>query len=381
MPYRIEERDGKFCVVKKDDGATIHCHDTQEQAEAQMRALYAHEKALLYVPFVKMDEEQRLVYGLATDETPDIDGEVVDYAATKAAVADWSQWRNVREMHGPSAVGVAEEIMLDDTAKSLSIGVKVVDDDAWSKVKAGVYKGFSIGGRKLKSVMEKVGGRQVNRIVEYLLTEISLVDRPANPAAVFSLVKREGGETEMEPEKSTEEEQATEQATIEKAVPAEETPVEETPAEEAPEAPAEESLQATLTPEGVKGIVTELLDASSSFAKAATVDELAEAVQGLASTPEMLQKVSGDLNKMVGDLAKVAQAVDALDDRITRIEQMPAGTGPVLREIQATGMMEHGEAVLKALFDETTDPALKDMLGRKLTELSIRAAKRNEFHP
>lgn len=365
MPYRIEERDGKYCVVKETDGETIHCHETREQAEAQMKALYANEKTLMYAPFTKVDDEQRLVYGLATDETPDIDGEIVDYAATKAAVADWSKWRNVREMHQPNAIGVAEEITLDDTAKSLSIGVKVVDNDAWAKVKAGVYKGFSIGGRKLKTVLEKVGDRKVNRIVEYLLTEISLVDRPANPAAVFSLVKREGGETEMEPEDNTEEGQATTE-----------------------EAQAEDRPQTTLTPEEIKGIIMEVLkevglvrETGDSFAEAAMVNELAKAVQGLASTPELLQKASGDLSKVVGDLAKVAAAVDALDDRVTRIEQMPAGTGPVLREIQATGAMEQSEALLKALFDETSDPALKDLLGRKLTELSIRSARRNVFKP
>ena len=41
MPYRIEERDGKYCVVKETDGKTIHCHETREQAEAQMRAVAA----------------------------------------------------------------------------------------------------------------------------------------------------------------------------------------------------------------------------------------------------------------------------------------------------------------------------------------------------
>lgn len=372
MPYEIEERDGKFCVVKE-GGETVHCHETREAAEAQMKALYANEKALVYVPFTKVDDEQRMVYGVATDETPDADDEVVDYAATKAAVADWSQWRNVREMHQPSAIGVAEEIALDDAAKSLSIGVKVVDEDAWAKVKAGVYKGFSIGGRKLKSVMEKVGDRKVNRIMEYLLTEISLVDRPANPSALFSLVKREGGETEMEPEK--EEKQTIGKQEEEQAPPEEE---QEAPPEDKQEAPpAEEEPAPPMTTDDVRGIILSVLkeiglvrDEGSPFAEASVVADLAKSVQGLASAPD-------DLKKAIGDLAKVAQAVDGLDDRVTRIEQMPAGTGPVLREIQLTGAVDQGEAVLKALFDETNDPALRDLLGRKLTEISIRSAKRN----
>lgn len=44
MPYRIERRGPKFCVIK-DDGSseTMGCHDTESEAEAQRKALYANE--------------------------------------------------------------------------------------------------------------------------------------------------------------------------------------------------------------------------------------------------------------------------------------------------------------------------------------------------
>lgn len=42
MPWNIQKRDDKFCVVK-DDGTTEKCHDTREAAEAHRRALYANE--------------------------------------------------------------------------------------------------------------------------------------------------------------------------------------------------------------------------------------------------------------------------------------------------------------------------------------------------
>ena len=131
---------------------------------------------LRYVPFTKVDEEQRMVIGLATDETPDEQGQVVDYEATKVAVANWSKWRNVREMHQPQAAGVAETITLDDEAKSLTIGVKVVDDQAWKKVLEEVYKGFSIGGKVLDVVVEKAAVREQTLEVStrYTLTAIRL---------------------------------------------------------------------------------------------------------------------------------------------------------------------------------------------------------------
>ena len=55
-----------------------------------------------------------------------------------------------------------------------------------AKVREGVYKGFSIGG---SVTTRDAGDPQIVTGVE--LTEISLVDRPANPDAVFALWKSE----------------------------------------------------------------------------------------------------------------------------------------------------------------------------------------------
>ena len=39
MPYEIEERDGEYCVIKIEDGESAGCHETREEAEAQLTAL------------------------------------------------------------------------------------------------------------------------------------------------------------------------------------------------------------------------------------------------------------------------------------------------------------------------------------------------------
>ena len=140
----------------------------------------------------KVDEEKRMVYGYATTEAIDAQGEVVLLDATRKALGDYSQWRNVREMHQPKAVGTAP--VLDLTEKGLYVGAKIVDDSAWIKVKEGVLKGFSIGGKCRLREIEVREGKDVPVIKDYTLTEISLVDRPANPEAVFSLVKIDTGE-------------------------------------------------------------------------------------------------------------------------------------------------------------------------------------------
>lgn len=135
-----------------------------------------------YIPFSKKDDEQRMVYGYATTEAIDSQGEIVAKTAIEEALPDYMKFGNIREMHQPSAVGKAQEANIDD--KGLYLGVKVVDDSAWTKVKEGVYNGFSIGGK----IVTKIN----DTITKLRLTEISLVDRPANPEAVFAFYKGEG---------------------------------------------------------------------------------------------------------------------------------------------------------------------------------------------
>ena len=135
-----------------------------------------------FAPLVKVDEEQRMVWGYASTEAPDGDGVTVTRAAMETALPDYLRWSNIREMHQLSAVGTAEEIGLDE--KGLYIGAHIVDDTAWRKVQSGVYKGFSIGGR---ITARDPGNPDV--VTGLILSEISLVDRPSNPECAFDLFK------------------------------------------------------------------------------------------------------------------------------------------------------------------------------------------------
>ena len=141
---------------------------------------YMKNSLKVYIPFLKTDKTKKMVYGYITSESEDSQGEVVCKEAIVDAWEDYMKFANIREMHQPSAVGVTKEFMHDD--KGTWIGAKIVDKDAWEKVLEGVYKGFSIGGK----VLEKVD----NIIKNLKLSEISIVDRPANPDAIFTMVKR-----------------------------------------------------------------------------------------------------------------------------------------------------------------------------------------------
>lgn len=140
-----------------------------------------NENLNFFLPITKIDREQRMVSGYASTSCLDSDGEIISQEALKAALPDYMQYANIREMHRPSAVGRAHEANLD--SKGLYITAKVGDDVAWRKVCDKIYNGFSIGGRRVT----KVG----NTITKLNLTEISLVDRPANPEAVFDFWKAE----------------------------------------------------------------------------------------------------------------------------------------------------------------------------------------------
>jgi HK97 family phage prohead protease len=141
----------------------------------------------IFLPLEKFDRDERMVYGYATTEARDSQGEIVTRAAIEAALPAYMEFANVREMHQLSAVGVVKSADLD--GKGLRLQAKVVDDDAWAKVKEGVYKGLSIGGRVTqRDAMNKA------LITGVELTEISLVDRPANPEALIDAFKAAGAE-------------------------------------------------------------------------------------------------------------------------------------------------------------------------------------------
>lgn len=132
------------------------------------------------------------VFGYASSGAVDSDGETITPDAMKAALPDYLKWGAVREMHQPKAAGTALEARVEDDGRTY-FAAHVVDTEAVKKVKTGVYKGFSIGG--------KVTARDdLNKttITGLKLVEVSLVDRPANPEAVMTCFKAEGIEEDQD---------------------------------------------------------------------------------------------------------------------------------------------------------------------------------------
>jgi hypothetical protein len=126
------------------------------------------------------DGESLLVSGILSTPAQDRQGDIVEPEAMRKALGDYLLNGTCREMHQPIAAGKPVSAYVDDDGKT-HLTAKIVDKNTIAKVKEGVLKGFSIGAKSLK----KVG----NRIKELALYDASLVDRPANPECVFTLVK------------------------------------------------------------------------------------------------------------------------------------------------------------------------------------------------
>jgi hypothetical protein len=154
-----------------------------------------------YAPIQKIDKKKRLVYGYATTEKVDQSEEIVDYEASKKAFDEWPG--NIREMHQTKAVGTALEITPDEAKKGMFVVSRVSKgaEDTWQKVLDGTLKGYSIGGKIYKKVADtiKVGTetKAIERIVDYKLTELSLVDNPCNTECDVALVKSVDDSLEM----------------------------------------------------------------------------------------------------------------------------------------------------------------------------------------
>lgn len=160
-------------------------------------------KARVFVPLMKVDEEQRLVFGKITAQEVDQSGEMMDYDTSKPNFESWSSQieagsgglskGNLRVMHGLSVAGKLTDISYDDADKSIEVCAKVVDDAEWNKVVEGCYTGFSVGGKYGKKWKETVDGETITKFTA-VPNEVSLVDNPCVKSATFMLTKADGTE-------------------------------------------------------------------------------------------------------------------------------------------------------------------------------------------
>lgn len=133
------------------------------------------------------DDGSVMVYGKATGSDLDLDGQRCDPIWLQTAMPEWFRTAgNVREQHNSHrAVGKAIDHEVKDDGHWIK--AHIVDPVAVAKTKAGVFTGFSIG---VKSpVVEKSDVAPNGLISGGSICEVSLVDRPALPTALFTMCK------------------------------------------------------------------------------------------------------------------------------------------------------------------------------------------------
>ena len=154
-------------------------------------------------PISKIDVEKRMVHGFATLDNLDKQGDIVPLEASIKAFESFRG--NIREMHQPISVGKVvsfkEEKYFDEDTNKFYNGIYVSAyvskgaQDTWEKVIDGTLTGFSIGGEihETEDVYDEQLGKKFQVIKAYSLSELSLVDNPANQFAnVISIEKGEG---------------------------------------------------------------------------------------------------------------------------------------------------------------------------------------------
>lgn len=146
----------------------------------------------IFAPITRVDSENRIVEGYAfVNEVVEGEGGIrLKRSAMEAATEDYMRWGAVRAMHQPIAAGTAEAVEWDE--KGAFLRAKIVDDAEWAKVESGVYKGFSVGVRP-----RVVRGKSVEKCT---WVENSLVDRPADPDAEFSIARADDADADIDVE-------------------------------------------------------------------------------------------------------------------------------------------------------------------------------------
>jgi HK97 family phage major capsid protein/HK97 family phage prohead protease len=138
-----------------------------------------------------VNEDQRIITGVATTPTPDRVGDIVEPLGVKFKnPLPLLHQHNSAEPVGfvrfdqPSKDGITFEARLPEIAEPPSLKDRI--DTAWAEIKAGLVRGVSIGFRSLEHSFMDDGGI---RFLETEVLELSLVTIPANQDATIQTIK------------------------------------------------------------------------------------------------------------------------------------------------------------------------------------------------
>jgi hypothetical protein len=142
-----------------------------------------------------------IVKGVATDGSVDSDYQIVDPEWSAKALGDWlSTGGNVRmahDAHRPVGKGLSVEIDRDGDGKHWVKSV-IVDSEAKRLVEKGVLRAYSVGISHPVIKRDPTGRARGGIICGGELSELSIVDRPANKNSYLELAKAAGANGSIE---------------------------------------------------------------------------------------------------------------------------------------------------------------------------------------
>ena len=142
-----------------------------------------------------LDEDQRVISGMAS--TPEVDrvGDIVDPMGAKFAPEISLLWQHkhdspvgIAEFGKPTKNGIPFKAMIARIEEEGPL--KTLVDMAWQAVKAKLVRGVSIGFRPIKYDIMSEGGLRFTQTEIY---ELSLVTIPANASATIQTIKAMSG--------------------------------------------------------------------------------------------------------------------------------------------------------------------------------------------
>jgi len=182
--------------------------DLIEKKKASLQKDESDFEYVMKLEQIGIDDNHLIVAGFASSGSLDYDDEAINQDSLRAA---WDQYLTnpvLRYMHGkdrrhPDAIGQVIPEYTTDNGKTIKtefrdgkpfIVAKISNapdvEDIRVKIKEGVLKGFSVGGRanRVNEFCTRIG-KNINRIFVKRLSEISIVDLPANKDGIFEVIK------------------------------------------------------------------------------------------------------------------------------------------------------------------------------------------------
>lgn len=305
----------------------------------------------MLVPITKVDEENRIIEGVATGEWLDAHGEIVDYETAKAAFGAWPG--NIREMHQPIAAGRAVGIACDDTAKAITVRSYISEgaEPTWLKIKDGTLRCYSIGAEGTRA-LEKRGDVLAPVIYLTKMGELSVVDEGALPGSEIAIVKMIDGalqttEAVAVPPTEQPSELAAAGVTSLQVVDKDGTPLGETVAIDR----SADAQSAIMQVDGIRSILATVAKAAGVSSRAALLTTAQAAIDKLADPQKATVRkfvesydIFGALNAIAAlqdlvaseyyDLAYPADSEDVATER-AQLETLRAAMGLVMAFLQS----------------------------------------------